>query len=101
MTSAKLAFNHHLSSRLASLPLSPDARQQFDTQQTKLAAAEIPADLNDGVKDKLSQSLDESFVAGFRLVMYVCAGLALLSGLSAWVMIEDKKAIRSAVLNST
>jgi hypothetical protein len=29
----------------------------------------------------------ESFVAGFRWVMLICAGLALLSALSAWVMI--------------
>jgi EmrB/QacA subfamily drug resistance transporter len=89
------AFNRHLDYRIAaSLTLAPEARLQLDAQRTKLAAAEIPSSLDAGTRDALRQALDESFVAGFRLAMYVCAGLALLSALSAWLMIEGKEAAR-------
>jgi len=84
-------FNHNLDRRLASIPLPPEARQQIDSQQTKLAAAEIPASLDPQTKEAIRQSLNESFVAGFRFVTYISIGLALLSALSAWLMIEGKR----------
>jgi EmrB/QacA subfamily drug resistance transporter len=90
------AFNRHLDSRLASLPLPPEARLQLEGQRGKMAAAEIPNGLDAGKKDELRRALNESFVAGFRLAMRIGAGLALLSALSAWLMIEGKEAARGA-----
>jgi EmrB/QacA subfamily drug resistance transporter len=84
------AFNSQLDRRLSALPLAPEARQELDEQRTKLAAAQIPAGADAATKAALEQALDESFVAGFRLVMFIGAGLALLSALSAWLLIEGK-----------
>jgi hypothetical protein len=36
----------------------------------------------------LKRAIGESFVAGFRWVMLLSAGLALLSAVCAWVMID-------------
>jgi hypothetical protein len=38
----------------------------------------------------LKRSIDESFLSGFRWVMMISAGLALLSAFSAWSMIEGR-----------
>jgi EmrB/QacA subfamily drug resistance transporter len=84
------AFNSQLDRRLSTLPLVPEARRQLDEQRTKLAAAEVPAGTNSATKAALERALDESFVAGFRQVMFIGAGLALLSALSAWLLIGGK-----------
>ena len=39
----------------------------------------------------LKRTAGESFVAGFRRIMLLSAGLALLSALGAWLMIDGKK----------
>jgi hypothetical protein len=84
------AFNSQLDRRLSPLPLAPEVRRQLDEQRAKLAAAEVPAGADAATKAAVEQALDESFVAGFRLVMFIGAGLALLSALSSWLMIEGK-----------
>ena len=90
------AFNTHLDGRLASLPLAPEVRRQLDEQRTKLAAAEVPGGTDAATKEAVERALDESFVAGFRLVMFIAAALALLSALSAWLLIEGKGARESS-----
>jgi EmrB/QacA subfamily drug resistance transporter len=83
-------FGRQLSSRLAAMDLEPGIRQEIESQHVKLAAIEIPQDIDIGVRNKIRQSIDESFVAGFRLVMVVASGLALLSAAIAWLTIERK-----------
>ena len=39
----------------------------------------------------LKRTAGESFVAGFRRIMLLSAGLALLSALGAWLMIDGKR----------
>ena len=83
-------FRQQLSSRLAAIDLQPGTRQELESQRMKLAAIEIPRDLDVEVRGKVRQSIDESFAAGFRLVILVASGLALLSAATAWLMIERK-----------
>ena len=83
-------FGRQLSSRLAAIDLEPGIRREIESQRVKLAAIEIPQDIDIGTKRKIRQSIDESFVAGFRLVMLVASGLALLSAATAWLTIEHK-----------
>lgn len=83
-------FNSSLDSSLAKIELPQAARQSIDSQRTKLAATEIPAGLSSSQHDALQGAIDESFVAGFRLVMLVGAGLALASAVSAWILVEGK-----------
>jgi hypothetical protein len=39
---------------------------------------------------KIERAIQESFLAGFRLAMFIAAGLAVASALAAAVMIEGK-----------
>jgi EmrB/QacA subfamily drug resistance transporter len=84
------SFNNHLDRKLQTLAVAPEVKQALDSQRTKLAGAELPTNVDPAVASLLRQAVDESFVAGFRRVVGVAAGLALLSALSALLLIEGK-----------
>jgi hypothetical protein len=86
------AFDRALDSRLATLALPPEAVQALDAQRARLAEAEIPAGLDPAAAAGLRRAIDESFLDGFRLAMFVCASLALGGALSALAFIEGKGA---------
>ena len=86
------SFNQNLDSRLAAIDLDMEVRHSLDEQRVKLAGLEIPANLTTETRTGVERAVVDSFVSGFRVVMLVSAGLALASGLSAWVMIEGKAA---------
>jgi hypothetical protein len=85
------AFNRNLDRRLMTLDLAPEIRNKLDNQRIRLAAAEIPSEIAGEIKATMDRSIDESFVAGFRLVMLVACGLALASSACAWLIIEGKQ----------
>ncbi|GHO46168.1 MFS transporter [Ktedonospora formicarum] len=84
-------FNSSLDSHLASLHLTPTVQQAIDSQRVKLAGITIPDNVSAGTQAALKQAIDESFVSSFRLIMLVCAGLALVSAFSAWLLVEGKR----------
>jgi EmrB/QacA subfamily drug resistance transporter len=83
-------FNRHLSSDLSALNLEPGIRHEIDDQRSRLAAIEVPQSVGTNLRAEIRQSIDNSFVAGFRLVMLTAAGLAVLSAATAWVTIKRK-----------
>src|SRR5262249_33257678 len=83
-------FNRQLSSRLDTLRLGPEVRQELDSQRVRLAAIHIPGDIDIDLRGAIRRSIDWSFVAGFRLVMSAASGLALLSAVTAWLTIKRK-----------
>jgi MFS family permease len=91
------AFNSSLDSRLAMLELSPQVQQTLDEQRDKLAGAEVPASVGDEERAALERAISESFVAGFRLAMWIAAALALVSALTASFMIEGKQPVPKPV----
>ena len=91
------AFNGGLDSRLAKMELPPEVQRALDEQRIKMAGAEVPPDVGDEMKGALERAIAESFVSGFRLVMLIAAGLALLSALSASLMIEGKRPVSKSV----
>ena len=76
-------FNRTLNRSLAQMQLSPSVRQSAETQRSKLAGAQIS-------ELPLKRAFDEAFVSGYREVIWISVGLALLSALSAQ-MIQSKK----------
>ncbi len=84
------AFNQNLDSRLVTMDLSQEMRLQIDEQRVKLAGLEPPPNVSAETRPALERAVADSFVFGFRVVMVMGAGLALASGLSAWVMIGGK-----------
>jgi hypothetical protein len=67
-------FDSTLNARLATLGLSGDLTAQIVEQKAKMAGIQV-ADTT------ARQAIDEAFVAGFRAVMLVSAGLAALSAI--------------------
>ena len=83
-------FEHHLVRDVTKMSLTSETRNALDAQRIKLAAIEIPEQPDSTARARIQESIDESFVAGFRLVMWISSGLALASAASAWVFIRDK-----------
>ncbi|MEJ7655034.1 MAG: hypothetical protein WKH64_17720 [Chloroflexia bacterium] len=84
------AFNSQLDERLRALPVSAEARAQLVGQSTALADMKVPDGMSGEAEAAIRRAIRESFVAGFRLVAFVAAGLALLSALASWLLIEGK-----------
>ena len=76
-------FNRELTRRLEAFALSPTERQQVDQQRPRLAAAETN---NRNVRG----AIDESFVAGYHIVIWTAVGLAVTSGFCAFTLLDRK-----------
>ena len=85
-------FDRTLDRRLAELALPAHAVEAVESQRDRLAAIEIPPDLEPGVREALQRAIAESFVSGFRWVMVLGALLAFASAAVAWKMIEPEPA---------
>lgn len=91
------SFQLHLAPRVAALQLPPAALQTIEEQRMKLAGAEIPSDLSPETRQQVRTAIDQSFVAGFRVIAAMGAALALASAITALLMIApETKANRSA-----
>jgi EmrB/QacA subfamily drug resistance transporter len=74
-------FNHSLDQRFSHLTLSPDVRVQADAARPQLAATHNPDPV-------VQQAITESFLSGYRAVIWIATGLAALSAITAWLLIE-------------
>jgi EmrB/QacA subfamily drug resistance transporter len=83
-------FNTQLETKLIAANLAEPAKHAVLEQRNRLTQIEPPEGLDTDQQQILKRSIDESFLAGFRWVMCISAGLALFSALSAWSMIEGK-----------
>jgi len=88
-------FDTHLERQLNLTNLPASMKHSVLEQQSRLTQIEPPRDLNTDQQQVLKRSIDESFLSGFRWVMFISAGLALFSAVSALAMI-DRKSSQSA-----
>jgi hypothetical protein len=91
-----MSFGSTLDDRLAALDLPPEAGQQLQEEKVKLGAAQAPEGLDAAQSANVERAIDEAFVAGYRVVMLVTVALALLSALSAALLLEGEKPKGSA-----
>jgi EmrB/QacA subfamily drug resistance transporter len=81
------AFRSRLNPSLANLSLPAGALHDLQADEIKLAGIHLPGYLDGGTKAVIRESVSQSFVFGFRLVMLICAGLSAASAAAAWIMI--------------
>jgi EmrB/QacA subfamily drug resistance transporter len=81
-------FARDFNARLRPLNLSDAARAELASQESRLAAVRPPPELGGDAKLAVERAVEDSFVAGFRVVLLICAALALTSALCAWLLIE-------------
>lgn len=87
-----MAFNASLNSELRSLHAPAELISAVLAQRQKLAGIVIPGGYPNATVTAVKHAVNLSFVAGFRWVMLVSSALALLSAVSAWLLIEGKPA---------
>jgi hypothetical protein len=75
-------FNHSLDQSLDPLALNPDVRAQIDAARPQLAAAHNPNPI-------VQRAIAESFISGYHSVIWIATGLAALSAITAWLLIES------------
>ena len=85
------AFGSNLDSQLNKLNVSPTIRQALDAQRNKLVGAEVPSNVHGALHAELRRAIAESFVGGFRLAMFIGAGLAFASAICALILVEGKQ----------
>jgi predicted MFS family arabinose efflux permease len=84
------AFGGRLVGLLAGLNLAPDVVRELQSGVVKLGDLKIPAGLDAGASAAVRDAIQGSFVFAFRVVMLICAGLAVLSAAVAWGMIPNR-----------
>ena len=87
----RTGLNHSLST--ANLPAS--VAQSLQTQSIKLAAIDLPENVNPETHQIIRRAIDESFVSGFRCVMMIGAALAGASAITALFWIGGTSSARS------
>lgn len=87
---ALIVFSGALSSRTANLHLSGKAQQALSAEAGKLGGATVPAEVGPQDTAATEFSIRQSFADTFRLVMFICAGLAWTSALAASILIEPR-----------
>jgi len=83
-------FDTQLERRLNLSNLPASMKHSVMEQRSRVTQIDPPKDLNADQQQVLKRSIDESFLSAFRWVMFISAGLALFSAVSAWAMLEGK-----------
>ncbi len=84
------AFNRSLDRRLAAIDLPVMAQQFLGEERIKLAGAAIPPGLSAEISNQVKNAIANSFIDGFRLVMWIAVGLALSSAIVSLLTIKDR-----------
>ena len=84
-------FSRSLHKELEGSELMPPAIEAMQEQRNKLAAIELPAGTDAQQAATAKRAIADAFVAGFRRVMLISAGLALASAASALILIGSAR----------
>jgi EmrB/QacA subfamily drug resistance transporter len=85
------SFGGSLSVNLNTIQIPAEARQALEEQAVRLGGIEIPGKLSPQTHKLVEGLIADSFISGFRLLMFVSAGLAVASSLSAWFLIGGQR----------
>jgi len=82
-------FRARLVGTLATFSLPSGILQELQAHETRLAALQVPTDLDPNTRAAIQGAIRQAFVFGFRIVLSICAGLAAASAAIAWLMIPN------------
>lgn len=74
-------FNRNLDKTLSRLAVPSEIRRQVDSQRSKLAAIQT-------TNTEARKAIDESFVAGYRTLLWIAVGLSVAGSLSAVFFVD-------------
>ena len=86
------AFAHSLRHSLEGLRLNAGVVQQLESNVAKLGSLGPPSDVDSNTASTIRSAIAESFIFGFRLIMLLCAGLAIAGAAVAWRKIPAESA---------
>jgi len=86
------AFSVRLQHSLAGLDLDPAVLHQIQSSVISLAGLEVPANLDPQTTSAIQAAIAHAFIFGFRLIMLICAALAVASAAVASRMIPARTA---------
>jgi hypothetical protein len=70
--------------------MAPETRQALDAELIKLAAAQVPPDLDPRTAQAADEAIKMAFLAGFRTVVLVSAALAAAGGVIVALFLERR-----------
>jgi hypothetical protein len=70
--------------------VAPEVVQQIRSKEIELAGMKLPKNLDADTSVAIKNDVSEAFLAGFRVVLFSCAGLAMGSAGIAWVLVRKK-----------
>src|SRR6266478_1779842 len=94
-------FKTNLDHRLSNANLPPSVAQSLQTQSIKLAAIDIPENVNPETHQLIRRAIDESFVFGFRWVMVIGAAIAGASAVTALLWLGATPPVRTDEMAGT
>jgi len=84
-------FSQSLTSRINEIPMDEQLKHSVYEQRVKLAALEVPPNTDSATLEKIKVAIAESFVSGFRMIMFASAALAVASSASSWFFIRKSR----------
>lgn len=94
VTVAVGVFATALDTRLQDMPVSMEVRRTLNAEVAKLTEVTLPPQIKGTERQALQQAVDESFTLSFRVIMWLAAGLALLSAFCAAVTMRNGRSTR-------
>jgi len=87
-------FSQNLAGRISQIPMDEQLKHSLYEQRVKLAALEVPPNTDSATLEKIKVAIAESFVSGFRMIMFVSAALAVAGSVSSWLFIRKSRLAR-------
>jgi EmrB/QacA subfamily drug resistance transporter len=94
-------FAHSLKTSITTMRLDAPVAHDLEANAARLGGLEVPPDLDPQAAAKVRDGIAHAFAFGFRIVMLICAGLALAGAAVAWSMIPARGAETNSKEKST
>ncbi len=85
-------FSGRLADNLSTTDLSPAQQQEITGQAEKLGGISVPDSFSGVEQQQANEAIDDSFAAGYRSTMAICAGLAFCGGIISVFLIRQDNA---------